>query len=203
MLGASVAEEHGGSGGNPLDMLAILEEIVLAGGSSGLISALFSHGIATLHIVASGNRNLIERFARPALEGRTIGSLGITEPGGGSDVAGIRTTARREGDEYVSDGAKLYITSGTRADFVTTAVRTGGPGAAGISLIVVPTGTPGFTVPRKLDKMAGCARTPPSCSPTTCGVPAANPAGEENSEFAQIAQQFQGERPPSRRATTL
>ena len=75
-------------------MLAILEEIVLAGGSSGLISALFSHGIATPHIVASGNRDLIERFARPALEGRTIGSLGITEPGGGSDVAGIRTTAR-------------------------------------------------------------------------------------------------------------
>ncbi|WP_374068583.1 acyl-CoA dehydrogenase family protein, partial [Rhodococcus sp. CX] len=135
LLGASVAEEHGGSGGNPLDMLAILEEIILAGGSSGLISALFSHGIATPHIVASGNTDLIDRFARPALEGRLIGSLAITEPSGGSDVANIRTTARRDGDEYVINGSKLYITSGTRADFVTTAVRTGDAGAGGISLI--------------------------------------------------------------------
>src|SRR5690606_35355277 len=143
LLGASVAEEHGGSGGTALDMLAILEEIILAGGSSGLISALFSHGIATPHIVSSGNTDLIERFARPALEGRAIGSLAISEPSGGSDVANIRTTARRDGDEYVINGAKLYITSGTRADFVTTAVRTGDAGAGGISLVVVPTDTPG------------------------------------------------------------
>ncbi|OLL21146.1 MULTISPECIES: acyl-CoA dehydrogenase family protein [unclassified Rhodococcus (in: high G+C Gram-positive bacteria)] len=194
LLGASVAEEHGGSGGNPLDMLAILEEIILAGGSSGLISALFSHGIATPHIVASGNRDLIERFARPALEGRMIGSLGITEPGGGSDVAGIRTTARRDGDEYVINGAKLYITSGTRADFVTTAVRTGAAGAGGISLIVVPTGTPGFTVSRKLDKMGWLCSDTAELFYDDVRVPVANLIGEENSGFAQIAQQFQGER---------
>ncbi|MFD6677234.1 acyl-CoA dehydrogenase family protein [Rhodococcus zopfii] len=194
LLGASVAEEHGGSGGNPLDMLAILEEIILAGGSSGLISALFSHGIATPHIISSGNTDLIDRFARPALEGRIIGSLAITEPSGGSDVANIRTTARRDGDEYVINGSKLYITSGTRADFVTTAVRTGDAGAGGISLIVVPTDTPGFTVSRKLDKMGWLCSDTAELFYDDVRVPVANLVGAENSAFGQIAQQFQGER---------
>ncbi|WP_016695777.1 acyl-CoA dehydrogenase family protein [Rhodococcus rhodochrous] len=194
LLGASVAEEHGGSGGTALDMLAILEEIILAGGSSGLISALFSHGIATPHIVSSGNTDLIERFARPALEGRAIGSLAISEPSGGSDVANIRTTARRDGDEYVLNGAKLYITSGTRADFVTTAVRTGDVGAGGISLVVVPTDTPGFTVSRKLDKMGWLCSDTAELFYDDVRVPVSNLIGAENSAFGQIAQQFQGER---------
>ena len=194
LLGASVAEEHGGSGGTALDMLAILEEIILAGGSSGLISALFSHGIATPHIVASGNADLIERFARPALEGRMIGSLAISEPSGGSDVANIRTTARREGDEYVINGAKLYITSGTRADFVTTAVRTGDAGAGGVALVVVPADTPGFTVSRKLDKMGWLCSDTAELFYDDVRVPVSNLIGAENSAFGQIAQQFQGER---------
>ncbi|WP_301846264.1 acyl-CoA dehydrogenase family protein [Rhodococcus pyridinivorans] len=194
LLGASVAEEHGGSGGTALDMLAILEEIILAGGSSGLISALFSHGIATPHIVSSGNTDLIERFARPALEGRAIGSLAISEPSGGSDVANIRTTARRDGDEYVINGAKLYITSGTRADFVTTAVRTGDAGAGGISLVVVPTDTPGFTVSPKLDKMGWLCSDTAELFYDDVRVPVSNLIGAENSAFGQIAQQFQGER---------
>ena len=194
LLGASVAEEHGGSGGTALDMLAILEEIILAGGSSGLISALFSHGIATPHIVSSGNTDLIERFARPALEGRAIGSLAISEPSGGSDVANIRTTARRDGDEYVINGAKLYITSGTRADFVTTAVRTGDAGAGGISLVVGPPDTPGFTVSRKLDKMGWLCSDTAELFYDDVRVPVSNLIGAENSAFGQIAQQFQGER---------
>ena len=100
----------------------------------------------------------------------------------------------------MSDSAKLYIASGTRADFVTTAVRTGGPGAAGISLIVVPTGTPGFTVSRKLDEMGWLCSDTAELFSDDVRVPDANQAREDNSEFAQ---QFQGERPPSRRATTL
>lgn len=194
LLGASVAEEHGGSGGNALDMLAILEEIILAGGSSGLISALFSHGIATPHIVSSGNTDLIDRFARPALEGRVIASLAISEPSGGSDVANIRTTARRDGDDYIINGSKLYITSGTRADFVTTAVRTGDAGAGGLSLIVVPTDTPGFTVSRKLDKMGWLCSDTAELFYDDVRVPATNLIGAENTAFVQIAQQFQGER---------
>lgn len=194
LLGASVAEEHGGSGGNALDMLTVLEQIILSGGSSGLISALFSHGIATPHIIASGNTDLIDRYARPALEGTKIGALAITEPSGGSDVANIRTTARRDGDDYVINGAKLYITSGTRADFVTTAVRTGDAGAGGISLIVVPTDTPGFTVSRKLDKMGWLCSDTAELFYDDVRVPASNLIGAENSAFGQIAQQFQGER---------
>ncbi len=194
LLGASVSEEHGGSGGNALDMLTILEQIILSGGSSGLISALFSHGIATPHIIASGDTDLIDRYARPALEGTKIGSLAITEPSGGSDVANIRTTARRDGDDYVINGAKLYITSGTRADFVTTAVRTGDAGAGGISLIVVPTDTPGFTVSRKLDKMGWLCSDTAELFYDDVRVPASNLVGAENSAFGQIAQQFQGER---------
>ena len=194
LLGASTPESVGGSGGNPLDMLTILEEIILAGGSSGLISALFSHGIATPHIIASGNADLIDRFARPALEGRFIGSLAITEPGGGSDVANITTSAKREGDDYVINGAKLYITSGTRADFVTTAVRTGDRGHAGISLIVVPTDAAGFTVSRRLDKMGWLCSDTAELFYDNVRVPAGNLIGEEGAGFGQIAQQFQGER---------
>ncbi|MBY4208048.1 acyl-CoA dehydrogenase family protein [Rhodococcus fascians] len=194
LLGASVSEDFGGSGGSALDMLVILEQVILSGGTSGLISALFSHGIATPHIVASGNTDLIERFARPALQGRAIGSLAITEPGGGSDVAGITTTAKRDGDEYVINGAKLYITSGTRADFVTTAVRTGDKGHGGISLIVVPTDTAGFTVARRLDKMGWLCSDTAELFYDDVRVPVGNLIGEAGSGFGQIAQQFQGER---------
>ena len=195
LLGASVPEEFGGSGGNALDMLTILEEIILAGGSSGLVSALFSHGIATPHIVASGNADLVDRFARPALQGRAIGALAITEPGGGSDVANITTTARRDGDEYVVNGAKLYITSGARADFVTTAVRTGEKGHAGISLLVIPVGgTAGFTVARRLDKMGWLCSDTAELFFDDVRVPVRNLIGAEGSGFGQIAQQFQGER---------
>ena len=194
LLGASVPEEFGGSGGNALDMLTVLEQIILSGGSSGLVSALFSHGIATPHIVASGNTDLIDRFARPALEGRSIGSLAITEPGGGSDVANLTTRARRDGDEYVINGSKIYITSGTRADFVTTAVRTGDSGHGGISLIVVPTDTTGFTVTRRLDKMGWWCSDTAELFYDDVRVPVSNLIGQEGSGFGQIAQQFQGER---------
>ncbi len=93
-----------------------------------------------------------QRSSAPRWPGEKIGSLAITEPGGGSDVAAIRTTATRDGDSFVVNGAKTFITSGVRADFVTTAVRTGGPGHAGVSLLVVEKGTPGFTVDRALSQ---------------------------------------------------
>lgn len=194
LLGASFPEDAGGSGGNALDMLTVLESIILAGGSSGLISGLFSHGIATPHIIASGDADLIDRFARPALQGHAIGSLAVTEPGGGSDVANITTTARRDGDDYVINGAKLYITSGTRADFVTTAVRTGGKGHSGISLVVIPTDTGGFTVTRRLDKMGWLCSDTAELFFDDVRVPVRNLIGGEGSGFGQIAQQFQGER---------
>jgi acyl-CoA dehydrogenase len=158
------------------------------------MAALFTSGIALPHLAASGDEYVIDRFVRPTLAGELIGSLAVTEPGGGSDVAAIRTTARREGDAYIVNGTKSFITSGARADFVTTAVRTGGPGHAGISLLVVEKGMPGFTVHRSLAKMGWHCSDTAELGYADVPVPAGNLVGAENSGFAQIAEQFVVER---------
>lgn len=194
LYGIGFAEEVGGDGGDGLDVLAAAEAFFAAGGSSGCHSALFTHGIALPHMVSAANPDLIERFVRPTLAGDLIGSLGITEPDAGSDVTALRTTAVRAGDEYVVNGAKLFITSGTRADFVTTAVRTGGPGAAGISLLVIERGTPGFTVSGKLDKMGWRCSDTAELSFVDCRVPVANLVGTEGGGFLLIGQAFVAER---------
>jgi len=201
LLGLGVPEELGGAGGTFLDALAVTEAFTETGASSGLLAALFTSGIALPHIVASGNADLVDRYVRPTLAGETIGSLAITEPGGGSDVARIRTTAVRDPStgagqaaEYVVNGTKTFITSGVRADFVTTAVRTGGPGHAGISLLVIDKGTPGFTVDRSLSKMGWHCSDTAELGFRDARVPAANLVGAENTGFAQIAQAFVVER---------
>jgi acyl-CoA dehydrogenase len=194
LLGVSFPEDVGGEGGDLLDSVALQEAFFEAGASSGLMAALFTGGIALPHIAASGNTDLVDRFVRPTLAGELIGSLAVTEPGGGSDVAGIRTTARRDGDHFVVNGAKTFITSGVRADFVTTAVRTGGEGHAGISLLVVEKGTPGFTVDRSLQKMGWHCSDTASLGFTDVRVPVTNLVGEENTGFYQIAEQFVVER---------
>ncbi|MCW2794042.1 MAG: acyl-CoA dehydrogenase domain protein [Nocardioides sp.] len=194
LLGVSFPESVGGEGGDLLDSVALQEAMFEAGASSGLMAGLFTGGIALPHIAAHGLPHLVDRFVRPTLAGRKIGSLAVTEPGGGSDVAGITTTARREGDHYVVNGAKTFITSGIRADFVTTAVRTGGPGHAGISLLVVDKGTPGFTVDRTLTKMGWHCSDTAELSYVDVRVPVANLVGEENSGFYLIAEQFVVER---------
>ncbi|MFG1992602.1 acyl-CoA dehydrogenase family protein [Actinoplanes sp. NPDC048988] len=191
LYGIGFPEEHGGDGGDTVDVVVATEAFLEAGGSSGCHAALFTHGIALPHIVASSDRGLIDRFVRPALEGSKIAALGITEPEAGSDVAALRTTAVRDGDFYVVNGAKMFITSGSRADFVTTAVRTGGPGASGISLLVVEKGTPGFTVSRRLDKMGWLCSDTAELSFADCRVPAGNLIGDG---FSLIAQVFVPER---------
>jgi acyl-CoA dehydrogenase len=186
--------EHVGGAGDLLDTVVVTEELIQAGGSSGLVAGLLTHGIALPHIIDSGNEDLIDRFVRPTLDGELIGSLGITEPGGGSDVAALRTTARREGDYYLVNGSKAFITSGDRADFVTTAVRTGGPGYGGVSLLVIEKGTPGFTVDRRLEKMGWHCSDTADLSFVDVRVPVANLVGEENAGFALVMRQFQVER---------
>lgn len=193
-LGVGWSEDVGGVGGDGIDTSIVSEAIIEAGGSSGLLAALFTHGISTPHIIASGNQDLIDRYVRPTLAGELIGSLGITEPGGGSDVANISTRAERDGDHYIVNGAKTFITSGVRADFVTTAVRTGGPGHAGISLLVIDKNSPGFTVGRSLRKMGWHCSDTAELSFEDVRVPVANLIGEENTGFYQIMQQFVAER---------
>jgi acyl-CoA dehydrogenase len=194
LLGISFPESVGGEGGDLLDSIAMQEAMFEAGASSGLMAALFTGGIALPHISAAGNAGLAERFVRPTLAGEKIGALGITEPGGGSDVAAIRTTATRDGDHYVVDGTKTFITSGVRADFVTVAARTGGPGHQGISLLVVEKGTPGFTVDRSLATMGWHCSDTAELGFAGARVPAANLVGAEGTGFAQIAEQFVVER---------
>jgi len=128
------------------------------------------------------------------LSGKKIAVLGITEPSNGSDVANLQTRALRNGDQYIVNGAKIFITSGTRADFVTTAVRTGGPGAKGISLLIIEKGTPGFTVSRNIKKMGWHASDTAELSFIDCEVPAKNLLGEENKGFQGIMSNFERER---------
>ncbi|WP_059016979.1 acyl-CoA dehydrogenase family protein [Mycobacterium sp. M26] len=194
LLGAELPEAVGGGGGDSVDSVIVCEELHQSGVPGGVFASLFTCGIAVPHMAASGDEYLIEKFVRPTLAGELIGSLAITEPGGGSDVGHLRTSAVRDGDHYVVNGAKTYITSGVRADFVVTAVRTGGPGAAGVSLLVVEKGSPGFEVSRKLDKMGWRSSDTAELSYTDVRVPVQNLVGPENSGFIQIAGAFVSER---------
>ena len=194
LTGLGYAEALGGAGGDFSHVLAAAEEIVVAGLSVGTAVGLGSHGIALPPIVRFGTDEQIERFVRPVLRGERIAALAITEPGAGSDVASIRTRARRDGDSYVVDGAKTFITSGWRADQVTVAVRTGGPAHGGISMLVIERGTPGFSIARKLDKMGWWASDTAELVFEECRVPRDNLIGEENSGFLAIMANFVTER---------
>ena len=194
LLGAGFPEHVGGDGGDGADAVVICEEMHQSGAPGGVFASLFTCGIAVPHMIASGDRRLIDTYVRPTLRGEKIGALAITEPGGGSDVGHLTTRAVRDGDDFILNGAKTYITSGVRADYVVTAARTGGAGAAGVSLIVVDKGTPGFEVSRKLDKMGWRSSDTAELSYTDVRVPAANLVGAENSGFLQIAGAFVAER---------
>ncbi len=194
LLGVGFAESIGGSGGDAVDAMVVAEELILAGGTSGLIASLFTHGIGLPHLLEAGDPALVERVARPVLEGRKIVSLAVTEPDGGSDVAGLRTRAVRDGDDYVVTGSKLYITSGTRADFFTTAVRTGGDGAGGISLLVIDRNLPGVTVSAPLKKMGWLCSDTAELGFDEVRVSARNLVGPEHTGFYAIMKQFAAER---------
>lgn len=194
LLGVGFPESVGGEGGDAADVAIICEELHEAGTPGGVFASLFTVGIAVPHMIASGDGRLIDTYVRPTLAGEMIGSLAITEPGGGSDVGHLRTTAVRDGDHYVVNGAKTYITSAVRGDYIVAAVRTGGPGAAGISMLVIEKGTPGFEVSRKLAKMGWRSSDTAELSFSDARVPAENLVGAENSGFLQIAQAFVSER---------
>jgi len=194
LLGLSYAESVGGSGGDITHALVASEELLLEGHCVGAVAGLGSHAIALPPIVQFGTADQIRRFVAPVLRGERIAALAITEPGAGSDVASLRTSAVRDGDEYVINGAKTFITSGTRADVVTTAVRTGPAQHAGLSLIVVEKGTPGFGVTRKLDKMGWQASDTAELYFDACRVPASNLIGMENAGFLAIMTNFVSER---------
>jgi acyl-CoA dehydrogenase len=192
LIGIGYPERWGGTPA-PLRLRVIASDEVARAGSGGLMASLFSHSIALPPIVAHGSEALQRRIIVPVLAGAQIAALAITEPGGGSDVARLTCTARREGDAWVIDGEKSFITSGLRADWITVAVRTGGAGASGISLIAVPGGAPGLTR-TPLKKMGWWCSDPALLRFDGCRVPAAYLIGVENTGFRAIMENFNGER---------
>lgn len=194
VLGVGYPEEWGGAGGDLTHVVVASEEMILGGHSVGTVVGLGSHGIALPPIVRFGTPEQKERFLRPTLEGKFISALAITEPGGGSDVAALSTKAVRDGDHYVVNGSKAFITSGVRADFAVVAVRTGAEGHAGVSLLIIERDRPGYLVSKKLDKMGWCASDTAILSFEDCRVPVSNLVGGENAGFIVIMTNFASER---------
>ncbi|WP_119293067.1 acyl-CoA dehydrogenase family protein [Azohydromonas sediminis] len=192
LLGLGYPEHLGGTPCDFATRLVAVEEIARAG-SGGLLASLFSHNIALPPLLAAGSAGLQRRVIAPVLAGEKIAALAVTEPGGGSDVAQLRTTARRDGDAYVIDGEKVFITSGMRADWLTVAVRTGGPGAGGISLLAVPGDAPGLTR-TPLKKMGWWCSDTAHLRFDGVRVPADHLIGAEHGGFRLVMENFNGER---------
>ena len=173
--------------------LQVLNEELCRTGCGGLLASLFSHRIGTPPIVHGGSPELRARVLPGILSGEKISALAVTEPGGGSDVANLATTAVRDGDHYIVNGSKTFITSGMRADWITLAVRTGGTGAGGVSLLLVPGDTPGLAR-APLKKMGWWCSDTAELHFDQCRVPAANLLGAENAGFALLMRNFNDER---------
>jgi len=192
LLGIGFPEEYGGTPADVFYHLVALEELTAAG-SGGLIASLLSHGIGAPPILHFGSDALKRRVLPEILAGDRISALAITEPSGGSDVAGLLTSARLEGGEYVVNGSKMFITSGMRADYYTVAVRTGSRGAAGVSLLLIERDRPGFTR-TPLKKMGWWTSDTAALYFDNVRVPAANLIGAEGQGFKAIMSNFNMER---------
>ena len=195
ILGAHYPEEQGGSGGDYWFSVAKAEELPRCRAAGLSMGLLVQSDMATPVIGDLGTKEQIAEFLTPALQGDKIASLGVSEPAAGSDVAGIKTVAKRDGDDYVISGQKTFITNGARAHFVTLLAKTKPEqGAHGCSFFLVPTETKGFQVAKKLKKIGN------KCSDTAelflddVRVPKRYLLGEENQGFMYLMQNFQTER---------
>ena len=193
ILGIGYPEQYGGTEGDIFIKVAAIEEIARCG-SGGVAAGLGSLDIGLPPMLRLGSEGLKERLVPPILTGEKICALAITEPNAGSDVGGIQTRAVRAGGYYRVNGRKTFITSGSRADVLTCAVRTGGPGPHGVSLLAVETDRPGFSVTRILKKMGWWASDTAELVFEDCRVPVDNLLGEEGQGFYGIMANFQMER---------
>jgi len=182
-------------GGVPADqfMKIVASQELARAGAGGVSASLMSHTIGAPPIARAARPAVRARVLPEILAGRKISALAITEPSGGSDVANLKTKAIRDGDHYVVSGEKTFITSGVRADYLTVAVRTGGPGASGVSLLLIPGDTPGLTR-TKLAKMGWWASDTATLHFDECRVPVENLIGEEGQGFKLIMHNFNSER---------
>ena len=195
-LGLKFPEELGGQGGTHLHDAVWVEELARSGGSGGVAAGLNAHAsIAMPPIFKFGTEEQKRRWLPAGIAGEKIGALGITEPGAGSDVASLKTTAVRHGDTYVVNGAKTFITNGVRADFLVCACKTSEEGGhGGISFLVLEREMPGYEVAAKLEKMGWHSSDTGELSFSDVEVPAENLLGEENGGFKLIMANFAWER---------
>jgi citronellyl-CoA dehydrogenase len=193
-LGISHDPKYGGSGLDYWYVTAFCEELARSHNAGVNMALLVQSQMATPIINEIGTDEQKRLFLAPALAGEKIAALGVSEPDVGSDVANLKTTARRVGDDYVINGSKMWITNGTRADFITLAVRTGDPGYGGVSLLTLPTDIKGFSVSKKLDKVGNLSSDTALLFFEDCKVPARFLLGEENEGFYHVMTNFQGER---------
>jgi acyl-CoA dehydrogenase len=195
-LGLKFPEELGGQGGTHLHDAVWVEELARSGGSGGVAAGLNAHSsIAMPPIFKFGTEEQKQLWLPAGIAGEKIGALGITEPGAGSDVASLSTTAKRHGDTYLVNGAKTFITNGVRADFLVCACKTSEEGGhGGISFLVLESEMPGYEVSAKLEKMGWHSSDTGEISFTDVEVPAENLLGEENGGFKLIMANFAWER---------
>jgi len=192
LLQMGYPEEYGGVPTDGFYRIIVSEELARAG-CGGVNASLMSHSIGAPPIAALGPEWMKRTVLAEILSGEKISALAITEPSGGSDVANLKTTARREGDHYVVNGQKMFITSGFRADYYTVAVRTGGPGMGGVSLLLIERDRPGFSR-TKLRKMGWWASDTAQLFFDNVKVPVDNLIGPENAGFNGIMRNFNPER---------
>jgi len=195
LLGLSYPEEYGGMGADYWYNIALSEELAHINGGSIPMAMGVQTDMATPALNAYGSPELKERFLAPAISGEAVCSIAVTEPGAGSDVAAIRTKAVRDGDDYIINGSKLYITNAVQADWICVLAKTSADaGYRGMSLIIVPTDTPGFSVTRKLKKLGNWASDTAELAFDDVRVPVSNRIGEEGMGFIYQMEQFQNER---------
>lgn len=192
LLGLGFPEDYGGAPADAFMKIVASQELARAG-AGGVSASLMSHTIGAPPLARGARKEVKARVLPQVLAGRKISALAITEPGGGSDVASLRTRARRDGDHYIVSGEKTFITSGMRADYITTAVRTGGEGAGGVSLLLIEGDMAGLSRTR-LRKMGWWASDTATLHFDDCRVPAENLIGEEGHGFRLIMQNFNSER---------
>lgn len=194
-LGLSYDEQYGGQNADIWFTVILMEELGRCAAAGVPMGISVHTDMCTPALAKYGSHELKAQFLAPALRGEMVGAIAVTEPGAGSDVAGIITRAESDGDDYVINGSKMYITNGTQADWVCLLARTSpGTGYKGMSLIMVPTNTPGFIISKKLEKMGNHSSDTAVLTFENMRVPKANRIGEEGFGFYYQMEQFQRER---------
>ncbi|HSH42629.1 MAG TPA: acyl-CoA dehydrogenase family protein [Arenicellales bacterium] len=195
-LGMRYPEAWGGSEMDTLASVVLAEELGRSGYGGFAITVLVHTDMASPHLANAGTSEQLARWMPGVTAGESITAVAVTEPDAGSDVAGLRTTARRDGDDWVINGSKMFITNGVHADLYFVAARTDpdAKGARGITIFVVEKGAPGFSVGRALDKMGWRSSDTAELHFADCRVPQANVLGEVDGGFYAIMRNFQNER---------